>query len=318
MQDFHTATGLVYTDGRLFLGAKYQLWRLDQAPELGKRVHPAVDTAFIPRAAHVIGETDIHELAVDRDGRIVFVSSLYSCLAMVSDTASFRPFWRPSFVSALVPEDRCHLNGLAMQDGLPRYTTAVGRSDTRHGWRDHRAQGGVLIDVANDAIVAENLSAPHSPRVWRDAVWLLESGRGMLVRIDPVSGRKQDIAFCPGFLRGLTFHGDHAVVTLSCLRPDPTIHYELEDALRAREIVSRCGVMVIDTVRGVIADWLYFEAGHLRDMFDVAVLSGVHCPTLLAGRDPNSHGPVTAEEMIAPLPSGAIVSPLATAGAAVD
>ena len=50
-------------------------------------------------------------------------NTLFSCLAAASPTHTFRPLWRPPFVSRLAPEDRCHLNGLALRDGEPRYVT---------------------------------------------------------------------------------------------------------------------------------------------------------------------------------------------------
>jgi uncharacterized protein (TIGR03032 family) len=62
-------------------------------------------------------------------GRPVFVNTLFSCLATVDEQVSFRPVWQPRFVTALRPEDRCHLNGLAMQEGRPRFVTAAGMTD---------------------------------------------------------------------------------------------------------------------------------------------------------------------------------------------
>ena len=42
------------------------------------------------------------------------------------------------FLTALVPEDRCHLKGLAMDGGRPAFVTAVSRSDVADGWRERR------------------------------------------------------------------------------------------------------------------------------------------------------------------------------------
>ena len=58
------------------------------------------------------------------------------------------------------------------------HVTAVGRSDVADGWREHRAGGGLLIDVERNAVVLDDLSMPHSPRLYRDKLWLLDSGRG--------------------------------------------------------------------------------------------------------------------------------------------
>ena len=109
---------------------------------------------------------------------MIFVNTLFGCLATFSPRASFQPLWRPPFLSALVPEDRCHLNGLAMRDGRPAYVTAVAASDVADGWRDRRRDGGCVIDVASGGIVASGLSMPHSPRWYRDRLWVLNSGTG--------------------------------------------------------------------------------------------------------------------------------------------
>ena len=108
----------------------------------------------------------------------MFVNTLFSCLATVSERYSFRPLWKPSFISKLAAEDRCHLNGLAMENGVPRYVTAVSASDVADGWREQRREGGVVIDVATNEIVLEGLSMPHSPRLYQGKLWLLDSGSG--------------------------------------------------------------------------------------------------------------------------------------------
>jgi len=64
----------------------------------------------------------------------------------------------------VVPEDRCHLNGLAVVDGQPKYVTALGTTDTPGGWRERKADGGVLLDVESGETLIDNLSMPHSPR----------------------------------------------------------------------------------------------------------------------------------------------------------
>ena len=79
------------------------------------------------------------QVAIGGDGRIVFVNTLYSCLATLSERHSFKPIWRPPFISRLAAEDRCHLNGLAMRGGAPAFVTATSRSDAVNGWRARRA-----------------------------------------------------------------------------------------------------------------------------------------------------------------------------------
>src|SRR5204862_271475 len=141
--------------------------------------------------------------------------------ATLDDRDSFAPLWRPPFLSKLAPEDRCHLNGLALVDGRARYVTAVATTDVADGWRDRRRDGGVVIDVQSNQIIASGLSMPHSPRWHRGRLWLLDSGTGRLGSLGP-GGAFQPLAFCPGNLRGLAFAGDHAIVGLSEPRHEKT------------------------------------------------------------------------------------------------
>ena len=155
---------------------------------------------------HVTGDIGIHEVAWSGD-ELWFVSTRFSCLATLSPDYSFVPRWRPPFISALAAEDRCHLNGLALVDGQAKYVTALGETDTADGWRANKPQGGCFIDVASGAVVSRGLSMPHSPR-WHDGrLWVLESGTGRLVLIDPASGQRETVAELPGFARGLALSG---------------------------------------------------------------------------------------------------------------
>ena len=161
-------------------------------------------------------------LAVEDTGRVVFVATACNCLATLSRRCSFQPLWRPPFISKLAAEDRCHLNGLALRDGKARYVTAVSRSDVVDGWRDRRTDGGCVIDVTSGDVVAEGLSMPHSPRWYREQLWVLNSGKGEFGWVDLAAGRFEPVAFCPGYLRGLAFAGDYAIVSLSQPRQDKT------------------------------------------------------------------------------------------------
>ena len=160
---FERAMGIVGNAQRIYLGGLYQLWRFENVLRPNEIIHGQFDKCYVPRNAQTIGDLDIHELGIRSNGRVVFVNTKYSCLAELSQTHSFKAIWKPDFISKLAPEDRCHLNGLAMVDGEPKYVTAVCKSDTVDGWRDRRHDGGVVIDVETDEIVCEGLSMPHSP-----------------------------------------------------------------------------------------------------------------------------------------------------------
>jgi uncharacterized protein (TIGR03032 family) len=281
----------------LWLSSRFQIWRFEQAPaqavphrpagaEGGSTEIPAwtergYDVVFVPRVGYTTGDLDVHDIAVAADGRVVFVSTLFGCLATLSERASFRPLWRPPFLSALAPEDRCHLNGVAMRDGKPRYVTAVAACDVVDGWRDRRRDGGCVVDVMSNEIVASSLSMPHSPRWHRDRLWLLNSGTGEFGCFDLDRGRFEPVAFCPGYLRGLAFAGDYAVVTLSKPRHVTFHGLELDDRLKQRGAEPQCGLQVIDLKTGAIAHWLRLDGTLVTELYDVVVLPGVRQPMAL-------------------------------------
>jgi uncharacterized protein (TIGR03032 family) len=276
-QNFSRAMGVSWQAGRLYLGSLFQVWRLENMLRPGQVGNDVFDAVLVPRNAQTTGDVDIHEIGVEKSGRVIFVNTKYSCLAALDLTHSFKPVWTPPFISKLAPEDRCHLNGMAMVDGAVRYVTAVSRSDVISGWRERRHEGGVLIEVATGRIVTDQLSMPHSPRVVGDYVYALDSGRGQIIRIDPVSGEKTDIAFCPGFLRGMTIHGNHAVVTVSKPRDGTFKGLLLDSELAARDAEAWCGVLIVNLTTGDIVEWIRLD-GHITELFDVAAMPGVKCP----------------------------------------
>ncbi len=262
--------------GDLALSAGFQILRLRNVLTAGQWINHTFDACYVARSIQMTGELDAHDLGIDADDRPVFVNTRYNCLATVSERHSFQPLWRPSFISALVDEDRCHLNGLAMQDGRAAYVTAVSRSDTIDGWRDRRADGGVVVEVAGNRVVCDGLSMPHSPRFHQGALWLLNSGTGELGVVDLEAGRFEPKVFCPGFLRGLAFHGNLAFVGLSKPRYKRFEGLALDQRLKQRDSEPWCGIQVIDLAKGSCVDWFRID-GAVGEIYDLAVLPGVAC-----------------------------------------
>jgi len=277
---FNRCMGL-WADGQtLWMSSLYQLWRFENALAPG-HLYQDHDRLYVPRVGYTTGDLDTHDIAVESGGRVVFVNTKFSCLATLHDRDSFTPLWRPPFVSRLAPEDRCHLNGLALEDGRARYATAVSRSDVADGWRERRRDGGVVIDVRTNAVVAAGLSMPHSPRVYRGRLWLLNSGTGEFGSLDPAGGPFAPLTFCPGYLRGLAFVGDSAVTGLSRPRHDRTFGgLALDEALAAKGAEARCGLHVIDLRSGDVVHWVRFE-GMVRELYDVVTLPGTVRPMAL-------------------------------------
>ena len=269
--------GITSAGRSLHVASKWQIWRFENALRPGER-QDGFDGVYVPKASHVTGDIDCHEMAVDADGRLIFVNTLFNCLSYLSRDYSFNPVWKPDFVSAYVPEDRCHLNGLAMLDGYPAYVTAVSRSDMADGWRDHRQNGGIVIDVRSGEIVCEGLSMPHSPRMHGKTLWVQDSGTGYLGRVDVARKTFEPVVLCPGFLRGMTIVGNFAVACISKGREGASFgDLELEKNLKSRATDARCGLLVIELTSGNILHWLRIE-GVVEELFGVTALPGVLAP----------------------------------------
>lgn len=292
---FVRAMGLHASQQRIYLATLFQVWRLENVLRAGERANDGFDGLYVPRNAQVTGDLDIHELGVEASGRVIFVNTRYSCLSVFSRTDSFTPIWKPKFISKLAAEDRCHLNGLAMDNGRARYVSAISRSDVVSGWRDRRAQGGSIIDVSDDRVITDQLSMPHSPRLHHDQLWALDSGRGWLVRIDQRSGKIENVAFCPGFLRGLAFHGKYAIVGLSLPRDGAFTGLQLDEELKKRDADPWAGINIIDTSSGDVVEWLRLD-GHLRETFAVAVIPEMRCPMAVGLTTPDIRTHITVEE----------------------
>ncbi len=277
---FNRAMGL-WADGQtLWLSTLYQLWRFENLLQPGE-LFPGHDRLYVPKMANTTGDLDIHDVAIDRTGRPVFVATGFGCIATLADRSSFTPLWRPPFLRWPAAEDRCHLNGLALADGRPRFATAVSTSDVVDGWRDRRKDGGVVVEIPGGRVIAAGLSMPHSPRLYRGRLWLHNSGTGHFGSVDPGGGSFEPLTFCPGYLRGLAFVGDYAVVGLSHPRHDQTFGgLELEEELAKRNAESRCGLHIIDLRSADVAHWLRVE-GLVRELYDVAVLPQVARPAAL-------------------------------------
>lgn len=298
---FERAMGLFVSSGdRLLLSSKYQIWQLDNVLEPGQQ-HNGYDKLYVPRIAYTTGDLDVHDLVVDRAGRILFVSSLLNSLATVSQRHSCIPLWHPPFISKLINEDRCHLNGLALDAGQPRYVTACSQSDIVEGWRDKRRSGGCVIDLHTNQVIGTGLSMPHSPRCYQGRLWLHQSGTGEFGYLDLQAGKFEPVAFCPGYLRGLAFWGNFAIVGLSKPRGEEKTFsgLVLDEQLTAKDAEPHCGVMIVDLQTGGIVHWLRLE-GIISELYDVQVLPGTQRPMAL-GFQTDEIARLLTLEPIAPL-----------------
>ena len=284
---FEQVMGIAVQPERIAIGAQSQVWFLQSVPDLAGQVEPAGqhDACYLTRTSHVTDEIHGHDLAWGKQDLWV-VNTLFSCLCTIDPVYSFVPRWQPPFISRLAAEDRCHLNGLAMEEGQPRYVTALAESDSARGWRPTKATSGVVVDVPSGATLARGFAMPHSPRIHRDHLFVLDSGYGRLSHVDRSSGKPQPVAHLPGYTRGLSLYEDYAFVGLSRIR-ETSVFGGIPIAAEREHL--KCGVGVIDLRSGQLVASFYFDSG-VTAIFAVEVLSSSRCPFTVGPRSSREEG----------------------------
>lgn len=267
--NFDRPMGMARSECSLAVGTHRQIWLLDEVPHIAPRMAPSGrhETCFLARSSHYTGDIQCHEMAWV-GGELWIVNSLFSCLCTLAPRHSFAPRWQPSFISDLAAEDRCHLNGLAVDDGRVCYVTALGETNEPRGWRAGKATGGCLMEVPSGHVVARGFCMPHSPRVYGRRVWLLDSGTGRLVALDRHTRQFEIVATLPGYVRGLSITGDVAFIGLSKIRDTST--FGGVPIAEDREAL-KCGIAAVDLRTGELRGTFEFHTG-VSEIFDVNVL----------------------------------------------
>ena len=273
--------GIAVSENKLAVGVQNSVITYSNQPPLSQFVEPAgkSDKVFAPRTVVFTGQIDIHEMEFGQGKDIDdlwFLNTSFSCLCKLDMNYSFQPVWKPSWITDLAPEDRCHLNGMAMVDSIPKYVSALSQTNTKFGWREKKGVAGVIIDTVTNKVICEGLSMPHSPR-WHDGkLWILESGKGSLATVSIETGKVTTIATLPGFTRGLNFIGPYALVGLSQVRE--SVFKDLP--ITSKKDERNCGVWIVDTRNGEVVGELKFS-GVVKEIFDVKVLPNTKWPTIL-------------------------------------
>lgn len=278
MRTFERPTGMSYNGNQLVLCTKKQLWFFEKT--FGVRDSEGTvlphDVIFVPRRSYVTGDVSAHEVGWV-NGRLIFMNTRFSCLATTSEEFSFEPIWKPPFISKIVAEDRCHLNGMAIDSAGVNFVTALGKSDTQEGWRANKKDGGILMHVPTGEIVAHGFCMPHSPRIYARKLWILDSGVGQMQVVDPKSGVRETVCRFPGYGRGLTFYDRFAFVGLSKIRES-----NMFGGLPISEHISelKCAVCVVDLQSGQIVGFIEFTKG-IEELFDIVVIPNYTSPHII-------------------------------------
>ena len=281
--NFQRAMGMAISPTQMAVGGQDWVYFLRNDSNLAPQIEPvgSYNACFLTRSGQYTGDISIHDLAWGNQ-ELWIVNTRFSCLCTLSNKYNFLPQWRPDFVSAIAPEDRCHLNGVAMVNNLPKYVTVLGRTNTPGGWRENKASGGCILEVPSSRVITQGLSMPHSPRMHQNRLWVLNSGHGEIVTVDIASGKQEKIVSLAGYTRGLALVGKYAFVGLSKIR-ETTIFGNLPIGDRFNEL--KCGVAVVDLQTRQMVSLLEFQAG-VDEIFDVqisqfsgVIISGPHAIT---------------------------------------
>ncbi|MEP0985360.1 TIGR03032 family protein [Ekhidna sp.] len=250
------------------------------APGLATNYAPnpnVYDSLYIPRASYYTGPLDMHDIQFTNNG-LLGVNTMFSNLCEIDEDFSFKPIWKPSFISALKPEDRCHLNGLAIEPDTckPKYITALGKGDSHRSWKEGMLNGGILIDIETDEIVLSELPVPHTPRIFGKDLFMLLSATGELVKVNAQSGTYDIITQLNGFARGMDRIGDYLFIATSKLRPNSSLFKEAPVAKRS----VNCGITVVYLPTGQPCGYINYQTS-VEELYDLILLEGNIRPNIL-------------------------------------
>ncbi len=277
---FERCMGLGARNGTLWLASRNQLWRFENFVEMGLDPE-GYDARFVPVTGYTTGDVDIHDVDMRADRSPVFVVTRFNAVATLAERGSFQVLWKPPFIDRIAAEDRCHLNGLAMDGNDLRYATCVGKSNVSDGWRDHRQSGGILIDIPTNETIVGGLSMPHSPRLYDGRLWMIQSGTGEFGTVDLNAGKFEPVCFLPGFARGLSFVGHHAVIGISLPRDNSSFNdLALNERLEQEGASPKCAICVVNLKTGDFEHQLTIE-GAVSELYDVALLPNIIRPAAL-------------------------------------
>ena len=277
-RSFQKPMGVAVQGNRMAIAGKDEVLLLENSRELAAHYpqKPNVyDSLWLPRATFYTGQVDMHDIDFGTDG-LYAVNTSFSCVCKINGNYNFIPVWQPPFIDKLASEDRCHLNGLAMQNGQPKYVTALGTTNTPQGWRNNIVSGGVLMDVESNTTIASGLAMPHSPRLYNNELYLLCSASGQFIKVDPASGQVTVIKEFDGFCRGLSIYKDYAFIGFSKLRKNSSTFAKLSFSEKA----NFAGIKVVHLPTKALVAELHYQSS-VDEIYEVIVLPDMIRPNVL-------------------------------------
>jgi uncharacterized protein (TIGR03032 family) len=275
---FKKPMGIAIRGANMAIATRNEVVVLSNTPNLAAsfpKQPNTYDALYLPRSVYFTGELDLHDLAFTDSG-LIGVTTRFSCISKINEQFSFTPIWKPKFISSLEPNDHCHLNGMALENGEVKYVTALGQTDTTGGWRATKASGGIVMHATEQEILLQGLPMPHSPRIYDGKLYVLLSGSGELIHVDPIGGKYDVVQKMKGFVRGMDKIGDFVFIGLSKLR---TTSKAFGDLPIAKDSIS-CGIAVVQLSTGRLVGYIKYE-NSVEEIYDVRVLPNTKRPGVL-------------------------------------
>lgn len=233
------------------------------------------DSLWLPRITYYTGLVDMHDLDFGDDG-IYAVNTSFSCICKLDGNYNFTPIWKPPFIQEVAPGDLCHLNGMVVLNGKPKYVTALGTTTTPQGWRENIVGGGVLMDVEKNEIILNGLSMPHSPKMYNNELYLLMSASGEFIKVNLETKSYETIKKFDGFCRGLSFYKDFAFIGFSKLRKNSSTFAKLSFSDKA----NFSGIKIIHMPTNAEVGEIIYETS-VDEIYEVTVLENMIRPNIL-------------------------------------
>lgn len=275
---FSKPMGIDVNGNRMLIALKDEVILLENSIELATyypNKQNVYDSLWLPRVTYYTGQVDMHDIAFGNDG-IYAINTSFSCLCKIDGNYNFKPIWKPPFIDKLVSEDRCHMNGLVMLKGKPKYITALGTNNTRQGWRENIVGGGILMDVESNEVVLDGLAMPHSPRMYKDELYILLSASGEFIKVNTEKKTYEVLKKFDGFCRGLSIHKDYAFIGFSKLRKNSSTFAKLSFSDKA----NFAGIKIIHLPTNAEVGEITYRTS-VDEIYEVSVLPDMIRPNIL-------------------------------------
>jgi len=282
-RDFDKPMGLALNGDSMAIATNDEVVLLQNSKELAEHYpnkQNVYDALWLPKATFYTGRVDLHDIAYGSDG-VYCVNTSFSCISKLDTQYNFVPVWQPPFIKDLSHSDQCHMNGMVMQDGKPKFISALGATDTPQGWRDNIVDGGIIMDVTKNEIIAKGLAMPHSPKIYNGYLYFLQSAKGELSRMDLSDYSIETVKTFSGFCRGLDFIGEYAIIGFSKLRKNSSTFAKLKFSDEA----NFAGFKLIHLpTNAEVGEFIYQTS--VDEIYEVSILPDMIRPNILNTQNP--------------------------------